>query len=129
MERKLKVSASSGSEKRRGSVLYHSDILNKNFFDYDELVKEEEAFEKENNEKLHLAEVKKTRAKEVEDAYLKLQSVKKECYDKIQEAENRWIELRDEFAKDYNGYHMTYSNVDGKEHVTFSDLLNSIFKW
>lgn len=114
-------------EKRRGSVLYHSDILNKNFTDYDELVKAEEEFERENAEKLQLAEVKKTRAKEVEDAYLELQKTKKECYDKIQEAEKKWIELRDKFSEDYHGYHMTYSNVNGKESITFSDLIDNFF--
>ena len=84
---------------------------------------------KVNEEKLKKQEQKKTRAKEVEDAYLEYQHVKEEAYKKISDAEKKWVELRDKFAKDYNGYHMTYLNNDGKETISFGDLVDTFFNF
>ena len=108
---------------------YYSEKLNKVFDTTEALeVAEKELAEKE-AEKAKLLEVKKARAKEVEEAYLEYQKVKEEAYKTIAEAEKKWISLRDTFAKDYNGYHMTYTNINGKQQVTFDDLVRSFFDW
>ena len=109
--------------------MVYSKLLQKPFDTLEELKTAEDAYNKANEEKLRLTAEKKTRAKEVEEAYLEYQKVRKEAYKKISEAEKKWVELRDKFAKDYNGYHMTYVNNNGKECVTFSDLVDSFFTW
>jgi len=110
-------------------ICYKSKLLNK-VFDTKEALEEAEAkYHAENDAKIKLAEEKKARAKEVEDAYLNLQKVREEAYNKIAEAEKKWIELRDKFSKDYNGYHMTYVNDNGKKTITFGDLFDSFFNW
>ena len=108
---------------------YYSKLLNRPFDTLDALKEAEEEVRKENERKAQLVEVKKARAKEVEDAYLEYQKVKEEAYKQIAEAEKKWIELRDKFAKDYNGYHMTYVNNNGQKQITFSDMVNSFFNW
>lgn len=112
-----------------GDYGYYSKLLNKPFDTLDALKEAEEAVKKENERKAQLIEVKKTRAKEVEDAYLEFQKVKEEAYKQIAEAEQKWLELRDKFAKDYGGYHMTYVNNNGQRQVTFNDIVNSFFTW
>lgn len=111
------------------SVCYKSKLLNKYFDSKEELEQAENKYHEENDAKLKLIEEKKTRAKEVEDAYLNYQKAREEAFAKISEAEKKWIELRDKFSKDYNGYHMTYINNNGKKCVTFGDLIDSFFNW
>ena len=111
------------------SVCYKSKLLNKYFDSKEELEQAENKYHEENDAKLKLIEEKKTRAKEVEDAYLNYQKTREEAFAKISEAEKKWIELRDKFSKDYNGYHMTYINNNGKKYVTFGDLIDSFFNW
>lgn len=108
---------------------YLSEKLNKAFDTVEDLEKAEKEFAEKEAEKTKLVEVKKTRAKEVEDAYIEYQQVKEEAYNKIAEAEKKWIELRDAFAKDYGGYHMTYVNNNGDKKVTFDDIVRSFWTW
>ena len=108
---------------------YLSEKLNKAFDTVEDLEKAEKEFAEKEAEKTKLVEVKKTRAKEVEDAYVEYQQVKEEAYNKIAEAEKKWIELRDAFAKDYGGYHMTYVNNNGDKKVTFDDIVRSFWTW
>lgn len=108
---------------------YLSEKLNKAFDTVEDLEKAEKEFAEKEAEKTKLVEVKKTRAKEVEDAYVEYQKVKEEAYNKIAEAEKKWIELRDAFAKDYGGYHMTYVNNNGDKKVTFDDIVRSFWTW
>lgn len=108
---------------------YLSEKLNKAFDTVEDLEKAEKEFAEKEAEKTKLVEVKKTRAKEVEDAYVEYQNVKEEAYNKIAEAEKKWIELRDAFAKDYGGYHMTYVNDNGDKKVTFDDIVRSFWTW
>lgn len=117
------------TEEQLNSICYKSKLLNKYFDTYAELQQAEKKYHEENDAKLKLVEEKKARAKEVEDAYLEYQKVKEEAFTKIAEAEKKYNELRDKFAEDYNGYHMTYVNNNGKKCVTFSDLLDSFFNW
>lgn len=110
-------------------MLYTSEVTGKSYKTVKELEAAEAEAKKAEEEKKALVEVKKTRAKEVEDAYLEYQKVREEAYQKISEAEKKWLNLRDKFAEDYHGYHMTYSNINGKEEVSFSDLLDCFFNW
>ena len=117
------------TDEQREAIVYRSKLLNKYFESYDEMLKAEQEFKKETEEKTKLVEEKKARAKEVEDAYLEYQKVKEDCLTKMAEAEKKWLELRDKFAEDYHGYHMTYVNHNGKKEVSFSDLLDCFFNW
>ena len=106
---------------------YLNEKLNKAFDTVEDLEKAEKEFAEKEAEKTKLVEVKKTRAKEVEDAYVEYQQVTEEAYNKIAAAEKKWIELRDAFAKDYGGYHMTYVNNNGDKKVTFDDIVRSFW--
>ena len=108
---------------------FYSRELKQVFDSVEELEAAELKLHEEQDAKAKLQLEKKERAKKVEDAYLELQKVKEEAYAKISEAEKKWLKLRDEFAKDYNGYHMTYTNVNGKKEITFNDLINGFFLW
>ena len=108
-------------------MLYTSEVTGKSYKTVKELEDAEKAAKKEEEEKEKLLAVKKERAKEVEDAYLHYQKVKEEAIRAIGEAEETWLKLRDEFAKDYHGYHMTYTNVNGKEEISFGDIVNAFF--
>ena len=110
-------------------MLYTSEVTGKSYKTVEELEKEEAAAKKAEEEKLALVEAKKSRAKEVEDAYLAYQDVKEKAIKEIAEAEKKWIELRDKFAEDYHGYHMTYSNINGKKEISFSGIIDSLFNW
>lgn len=108
---------------------YYSEKTKKVFDTVEDLQKAEKEFDEKEAEKLKLVEVKKSRAKEVEDAYNEYQSVKEKAYKEISEAENKYVQLRDKFADDYNGYHMTYFNDNGKRSISFGDFVNSFFDW
>ena len=108
-------------------MLYTSEVTGKSYKTVEELEAAEAEVKKAEEEKKALADEKKSRAKEVEDAYLAYQEVKEKAFKEIAEAEKKWVELRDKFSEDYHGYHMTYSNINGKKEVTFSDIVNSLF--
>ena len=110
-------------------MLYTSEVTGKSYKTVKELEADEKLAKEEQEKKEKALEVKKTRAKEVEDAYLEYQKVKEEAYNKIAEAEKKWVELRDKFAQDYNGYHMTYVNNNGQKRIIFNDLVNNFFSW
>lgn len=107
---------------------YLSEKTNKVYGSIEELEADEKAYEAKEAEKAKLLEEKKSRAKEVEDAYEELLKVKEAAYNQIAEAEKKYIKLRDKFAEDYNGYHMTYINNNGKTEITFGDLLADFYK-
>lgn len=108
---------------------YYSRELKQVFSSLEELQAAELKLHEEQETKEKLQIEKKERAKEVEDAYLELQKIKEEAYANISKAEEKYLELRDKFARDYNGYHMTYTNVNGKREVTFNDLISRFFPW
>lgn len=105
-------------------MLYTSEKTGKSYKTEEECKNADAEFEKEEAKKKELVEVKKTRAKEVEDAYKDYLKVRDEAFNKIAEAEKKWIELRNKFSEDYGGYHMTYTNVNGDTHVLFGDLFD-----
>jgi len=109
-------------------MLYTSEVTGKSYKTVKELEKAEEEFKKAEEEKLQAVEVKKARAKEVEDAYANYLKVREEAFKLIAEAEKKWVDLRDKFAEDYHGYHMTYCNNNGQKTITFGDLFNTFFE-
>ena len=108
---------------------YYSRELKQVFDTLEELQAAESKLHEEQDEKEKALQEKKARAKEVEEAYLEYQKIKEECLNTIANAEREWLTLRDKFAEDYHGYHMTYVNNNGKKEVSFSDLLDSFFNW
>lgn len=109
-------------------MLYLSEKTGKSY----KTVKELEADEKkltelESAEQKKKAE-KKQRAEEVAKAYKAYEDVKAEYATKLREAYDSWVELRDEFAKDYGGYHMTYVSENGSEpKIEFGDGFEPLF--
>lgn len=129
-------------EQTKASYSYYSRVLNRPFDTLDELKEAETSFRKNEEEKIIKDKIRKTRAMEVEAAGKAVLVAKKEAREiitkaqeeaakKIKDAETKYAELRDSFAKDYNGYHSTYVNNNGEESITFGDVLdtfNNIFK-
>lgn len=113
-------------------MLYLSEKTGKTYKTVEELQTAELEFDKAAAEKAKLMEEKRARAKEVEEAYLEYQKVIEESTAKMAAAEKKWVELRNKFAEDYNGYHMTYVNNNGKKTVTVGELLdvmNKLSNW
>ena len=54
-------------------------------------------------------------------------AVRKEAKEAIRKADEEYYKLRDEFVNKYGSYHVSYSNKDGNEIVTVSDLFDSFF--
>lgn len=115
-----------GDRPTRGVTCYKSTMLNRVFDRYEDLVQAEEAYEAENAEKLKMAEEKKARAKEVEDAYKASMQARKDANKAISEADKRYYELRDAFIRDYKSFHMSYSDESGDVVVK---TLFDIFNW
>ena len=109
-------------------MLYTSELTGKSYKTVEELTEAENAYRKANEEKMKALDEKKKRAEEVKLAYEDYLNVKRKAAEMVAEAEKKYYELRAQFAKDYNGYHMTYINTNGKEEVTFGDLLDLMFK-
>lgn len=110
-------------------MLYTSEVTGKSYKTVKELEVAEAEVKKAEEEKTKKSEEKKTRADEVKAAYEHYLDVKAKAVKEIQEAEEAYESLRDKFAKDYGGYHMTYTNINGKKEVTFSDLINNLLSW
>lgn len=108
---------------------YLSEKLNKPFDTVEELEKAEKEFDEQQAEKAKLADVKKARAKEVENAFAELQKVKEEALQQIADAEDKYYSLRDKFAEDYGGYHITYTNDNGEKRITFDDIVRNFWNW
>lgn len=125
-ENNTMVTSLEGVNITRGEVCYKSKLLNKVFDKYEDLVKAEELYEKENAEKIKQAEEKKLRAKEVEDAYKNMMQVRREANKLIAEADEKYYKLRDAFIKDYKSFHMSYSDSSGD--VVIKSLFD-IFNW
>lgn len=94
---------------------YYSEVLKKLYDSKEECAKAEDDYikkvSKEAEEKKKLAEERKRRAKEVEDAYRA-----------VIEAEKNYSKLKNAFIKDYNSFHMTFSNI------STSNLLEDFLK-
>lgn len=108
---------------------YYSKLLNKPFDSLEELKKAEAKVLEEQSAKEKLTAEKRTRAKEVEEAFLEYQKIREQAYEMIAKAEREYLLLRDKFAKDYGGYHMTYVDDNGQKLITFGDLIDRFMKW
>lgn len=114
------------TQEQLDAICYKSKLLNKYFDSYEELKAEEDAYRKEHDEKLKLAEEKKARAKEIEDLYRHLQEVKREAVKAINDAEKEYIDKRNEFVKDYGSFHMSYFNNGKTEELSVSDFIKGL---
>lgn len=76
-------------------------------------------------EKKRLAEARKERAKEVEEAYHAMQAANKEA----RKMEKAFIEKRNKFIHDYGSFHMTVSNTEQLPAMPSDmvDLFNLLF--
>lgn len=102
---------------------YFSEKLNKVFDDVKSLEEEEKLLEEKNKQKAELAEIKKTRAQEVEEAFKKTLEARKEAKELIKKADDAYEELKAKFIKDYGYFHMTFNDVDGKQMISVNDLI------
>ena len=106
---------------------FYSEKTNKLY----ETVEAAEAAEKESAEKeaekTKLAETKKARATEVENAYKAVVEARKQARDIIKKADDKYNDLKNNFVKDFGAYHITYSARDGKNSITVDDLIDSFF--
>jgi len=117
------------TEEQREAIVYRSKLLNKYFESYDDMLKEEAEFKKQNEEKLKQQEEKKNRALEIQKAKEHLIEVRKQASDMIKEADKKYNDLVNKFIEDYHSYHeSTYEN-NGKSVVTIGDVLDTFFHW
>ena len=93
---------------------YYSETLNKVFENEKECLNAEKEYEakveEEEKRKKELADSRKIRAKEVEDAYKA-----------IIDAQKHYNNLKNKFVEDFGSFHMTFSTTDDF-HSLFSDL-------
>lgn len=118
---------------------YYSKVLNKPFDSITEMRAEEKKYQDAQREKEELANKKRTRAKEVEDAYNASMEVRKEAKkliddaktkasEMIAEVDKKYEDLKNKFISDYGSFHMTYTSDNSGTTTTVSDLIDSIFK-
>lgn len=122
---------------------YYSELTKKIYETEEELNKAEQEQKLELAKKEEVAQKKKERANEVQDAYKKAIEVRKKAQNEIEEAEKKYYALRDKFVEDYGSWHMTYTSKDGVDTYDFStltdlskqynrifkDILNDFFNW
>ena len=99
-------------------------VEGKYFDNLDEAKEEEKKLELAKKEKEEKIAKKKERAEEVQEAFKKLNDTRKKCFDEIDKAQEEYIKLRDEFVKDFGSWHFTYTNNNGEETYSLSDLFD-----
>ena len=128
-------------------------VNGKKYTDLKEAQEAEKKFEIEKAKKQTLVETKKARATEIEEAFKDLRQTElnanKAYREKVEEAkkiyqeavtkakdefatatkekEDKYLELKNSFIKDYGSYHMSSYTVNGDTEVTISDIINSVF--
>jgi Skp family chaperone for outer membrane proteins len=117
-----------GKETKDSSYGFYSRELKQVFDTLDEL----KMAESKHHEKLDAeakAKMEKTAdAKKVEDAYKHLLEVKAKSAKEIREAEQMYNKERNAFIEKHGSYHMTYTNRNGEECLSVSDLVDSIWE-
>lgn len=108
---------------------YYSKLLKKPFDKLEDLKTAEDEYNKAHEAELKKAEERKIRAKEIEEAYKHSMQVRKDANELIRKADEAYYKLRNDFIKDYGSYHVSYSNSNGNEVVTISDLFDSFFNF
>lgn len=127
----LKETSNVEVNETKPSYGYYSRVLGQVFDNVEDLLsaerKDKEAKLAENEK----ARVKKEKAENVEKAYREYVETVDKANQEIANAQSKYLELKDEFIKEYGSFHMTYSNKekDGKcnRDVRVSDSLGSIF--
>lgn len=114
-------------------TVFYSENLKKYFDTKKECEEAEKVFAEEQAEKEKEKEIRANDAKEVEEAYKNVIETRKQAAIKIQEAneliekaEQEYLQKRKEFVQKHGSFHMTYSNADGNEEITVSDLFNAM---
>jgi len=101
---------------------YYSEELQKTFDTEDECVAAEEQYfaelEKAKQENMRLKEEKASRAKAVQAAY-----------EKYVEAEKDYKALRNDFIRDYDYFHATYSTSEDLDKYDIKKLVDELFDW
>lgn len=104
---------------------YMSDKTNKCYDSVEECIAAEEQWEKENAEKIALAEKRKARAEEVAKAREEIFKVKARAQKKIEEAQHKYDELVSKFIEDFGVYHVSYSSSSNERGV---NLVEDFFR-
>ena len=128
-------------------------VNGKKYADLKEAQEAEKLFELEQAKKKSLADVKKTRAAEIEAAFKEFRTAEieankvynaaieeaKKAYQEAvtkakdalvsttKEKQDTYEELKNAFIKDYGAYHMSSYTVNNDTEVKVSDLINNIF--
>ena len=104
---------------------YYSESLKKIFNSEDELKEAEKQEEEKLAEKKKLAETRKARAAEIEEAYKKTVEAREAAKNIIAEADKKYNELVDKFVQDFGSYHETTTTVSSDKDTV--DVIDSIF--
>ena len=101
---------------------YYSEKTKKLFDTEKDLVSAEKEFDKVEEENRKTLDIKRARAKEVDDAYKMYATKVKESELENKKLSAEYLKLRDAFINDYGSYHMSYTET-GTIETTLSDLL------
>lgn len=105
---------------------YYSEKTKKLFDSEKELVNYEKEFERLEEDKQKSLDIKRARAKEVDDAYRTYAVKVKESESQNRKLYNEYIELRNSFIAEYGSYHASYTD-DGIRETSLSDLFAEFF--
>ena len=105
---------------------YYSDLLKRPFNTVEELEKAEQEKQEQINALKKKNDERKDRANEVQDAYKKYLEIKKKNFEEIDNAYNDYLKLRDKFVDDYGSFHMTFTNKDGNENYSLTDVFKDV---
>lgn len=111
---------------------YYSNVLKKVFNNVEDLKKAEKEYEDAHKAEIEKANLKKEKAKEIEQSYKTYVEVIKKANKEIEEARQDYLNLKNKFINDYGYFHMTCSDTDDSQDVSVSDTINDIFdifKW
>ena len=122
-EKDLPVSEQTGEQ----GFLYYSKELKQLFDTVEEMKEAEFKYHQEMDEKEKVSKVKREDAKKVEDAYKHLLEVKAKAAKEIGEAEKMFHQEKKNFIEKYRSYHQTYTNVNGEECLSVSDIADALW--
>lgn len=107
---------------------YYSELTKKVYDTEKELNEAEGVHTRAQKEKEEKLAVKKDEANKVVEAYKETIAVRKECNDRINAADKKFMDLKNEFIKKYGSWHMSYSTLDeGNDH--YFDAFSYIFNF
>ena len=107
---------------------YYSTKLKQLFDTVEDLEKAEVEFDKKEEENKKARELKSAEAKEVEAAYKDYLDFCEKANKEAKAKRQEYLNKKKAFIEKYGSYHMTYTNVDGKEEITISDLFEEALR-